>query len=80
MSGTSHPYVFLIIGGRKVEHLKSNIEALRIGLTDDELDVIDGAVPFDHAFPTNFLFDYGGHHRYTSRSTPGNIFLLKNAV
>ncbi|KAF8895210.1 Aldo keto reductase [Infundibulicybe gibba] len=31
------PYVFPIIGGRKVEHLLSNIEALEIALTDEHI-------------------------------------------
>lgn len=48
-------YVFPIVGGRTTDHLKSNIEALSIELTDEELAEIDGAVPFEIGFPHNFL-------------------------
>lgn len=53
------PYVFPIVGGRKVEHLKGNIEALEVNLTPEEIDEIDAAVPFDIGFPHNFLFAGG---------------------
>lgn len=39
----SQPYVFPIIGGRKVEHFKDNIEALTISLSDGELDELHKA-------------------------------------
>ncbi|PNS18871.1 Versiconal hemiacetal acetate reductase [Sphaceloma murrayae] len=50
------PNVFPIVGGRKVEHLKGNIEALKLKLTDEEIEEIESTVPFDHGFPLNFLF------------------------
>ena len=49
------PYVFPIIGGRKVEHLYSNIEALEIVLTEEHIATIESAVPFDHGFPINVM-------------------------
>lgn len=49
------PYVFPIIGGRKVEHLTSNIKALDVILTAEEIEAIEGAYDFDHGFPTSFL-------------------------
>jgi aryl-alcohol dehydrogenase-like predicted oxidoreductase len=52
------PYVFPIVGGRTVEHLKGNIEALKIKLSEDDIQEIEGAVPFDPGFPMGFL--YGG--------------------
>ncbi|PBK88002.1 Aldo/keto reductase [Armillaria gallica] len=51
------PNVFPIIGGRKVEHLKSNIEALDISLSKEQLEYLDGAVPFDPGFPTTMIGD-----------------------
>jgi hypothetical protein len=48
--------VFPIVGGRKPEHLKGNIEALKIKLTPEEIEEIESAYPFDHGFPNNFLF------------------------
>jgi aryl-alcohol dehydrogenase-like predicted oxidoreductase len=49
------PYVFPIVGGRKVEHLKSNIEALGLGLTSEEIREIDNAYGFEMGFPHSFL-------------------------
>ncbi len=49
------PYVFPIVGGRKVNHLKGNIAALGLELSDKEIEEIDGATPFDLGFPLNFL-------------------------
>ena len=49
------PYTFPIVGGRKVEHLKSNIEALTVRLSQEEIEEIDGAYPFDLGFPMNFV-------------------------
>lgn len=72
-------YVFPIVGGRKIEHLKGNIEALSIELSDEEIDEIDGAAPFDHGFPLNFLFEYGGGPKYNTRMGPSDIFFLKSA-
>ncbi|KAL8714059.1 MAG: hypothetical protein Q9225_006642 [Loekoesia sp. 1 TL-2023] len=69
------PYVFPIVGGRKVEHLKSNIEALKIDLTDEEIDEIDQAVPFDVGFPMNMLFEMGGE-KYDRKMTAKDITLM----
>ena len=49
------PYVFPVIGGRKVDHLKGNIEALSLELSKAELDEIEGAAEFDQGFPLNFI-------------------------
>ncbi|KAL3419641.1 Norsolorinic acid reductase B [Phlyctema vagabunda] len=49
------PYVFPIIGGRKVEHLKSNVKALEISLTEDDITQIDSAYDFDPGFPHTLL-------------------------
>lgn len=54
------PYVFPVLGGRKVEHLKSNIEALGIELTAEEIQEIDSSEPFDPGYPLNFLFEAPG--------------------
>ena len=41
------PYVFPLIGGRKVEHLMSNLEALDISLTSEHIAYIEGILPFE---------------------------------
>jgi aryl-alcohol dehydrogenase-like predicted oxidoreductase len=45
------PYVFPIIGGRKVEQLHENVEALDISLTAEQIKRIEDATPFDPGFP-----------------------------
>ena len=49
------PYVFPIVGGRKIEHLKGNVEALSLLLSEEDIKAIDSAYPFDVGFPMNFL-------------------------
>lgn len=47
--------MYPIVGGRKVDHLKGNIEALGLRLDEDELDKIDNAYGFEIGFPHDFL-------------------------
>ncbi|CAI6342126.1 unnamed protein product [Periconia digitata] len=69
------PFVFPIVGGRKVEHLKGNIEALEVALTEEEIDEIDSAIKFDIGFPLNFTFGPG----YKSSMTSKDMGLLSFA-
>jgi aryl-alcohol dehydrogenase-like predicted oxidoreductase len=50
------PYVYPIVGGRTVEHLKHNIEALTLQLTEEDLEEIESAYPFDIGFPNSMLW------------------------
>jgi len=50
------PYVFPIVGGRTVEHLKDNIAALSLKLSKEDVALIDGAYGFSPIFPNNFIF------------------------
>lgn len=68
------PYVFPIVGGRKIEHLKGNIEALGLELSDDDMAEIDGAAPFDIGFPLNFLSQKPG-----GAKGPGDVWLTDMA-
>ena len=45
------PYVFPIVGGRKVEHLQGNLEALEIVLIPEIIKYLEGDLPFDLGFP-----------------------------
>ncbi|KAK5652188.1 hypothetical protein OQA88_10685 [Cercophora sp. LCS_1] len=47
------PYVFPVIGGRKVEHLMENIEALKIRLTEEQIAEIESVDNFDFGWPLN---------------------------
>ncbi|KAI0431626.1 norsolorinic acid reductase [Xylaria sp. FL1042] len=64
------PYVFPIIGGRTLDHLKANIEALNLSLSEDDIEEIEAAAPFDLGFPSNFAYRGGNQH-------PGDVWLLK---
>ncbi|UZJ53712.1 hypothetical protein CBS101457_003032 [Exobasidium rhododendri] len=68
------PYFFPIVGGRKVEHLSGNIEALGVTLTEEEIKEVESVYPFDFGFPHTFLsgsmFD-GGESR--GASTPAEV-------
>ncbi len=49
------PYVFPIIGGRKIEHLQQNLEALSIALTQKHIEYLESILPFDIGFPQKFF-------------------------
>jgi diketogulonate reductase-like aldo/keto reductase len=49
------PYVFPIVGGRKVEHLKQNVQALDISLSPEQIQRIDNAKPLDLGFPHSII-------------------------
>ena len=49
------PYVFPIVGGRKVEQLHQNLEALDILLTDEQIQRLDNIVPLNKGFPYDFV-------------------------
>lgn len=49
------PNVFPLVGGRKIEHLHDNIQALSIRLTDKQIEFLEAAATFDIGFPGNFI-------------------------
>ncbi|ESK93364.1 aryl-alcohol dehydrogenase [Moniliophthora roreri MCA 2997] len=51
------PYVFPIIGGRKVENLVSNLEALDLTLTDEQLTYLESIQPLDLGYPHSTMND-----------------------
>ncbi|KAK7448804.1 putative aryl-alcohol dehydrogenase aad14 [Stygiomarasmius scandens] len=51
------PYVFPIIGGRKVEHLKANMEALDLTLTPEHIKYLESIIPFNPGFPHDMIGD-----------------------
>ncbi|KAM0797072.1 NADP-dependent oxidoreductase domain-containing protein [Usnea florida] len=65
------PYVFPIVGGRKIEHLKGNIEALGLELSEEDVAEIEAAAPFDVGFPLNFLSQKPG-----GAKGPGDSWLM----
>ncbi|KAI1130095.1 aldo/keto reductase [Nemania abortiva] len=69
------PNVHPIIGQRSVKHLKANVDALSVSLSDEDLAAIDGAAPFDIGFPMNFIF-----REYSSSNTAADVGLTKAAA
>ncbi|KAJ5737742.1 uncharacterized protein N7483_002867 [Penicillium malachiteum] len=63
------PYVSPIVGGRKVEHLLGNIEALGLQLEDSDIDEIEAAYDFDLGFPMSFLFRGENKEAHPKNST-----------
>ncbi|KAI0633425.1 aryl-alcohol dehydrogenase [Trametes polyzona] len=55
------PYVFPVIGGRKVEHLYANLEALDIDLSEEQIRGIESVVPFELGFPYTIIGDGTGY-------------------
>jgi aryl-alcohol dehydrogenase-like predicted oxidoreductase len=49
------PYVFSIVGSRKVEHLKGNTDGLGLRLSEEDIDEIEKGYEFDPGFPHTFL-------------------------
>ncbi|KAK0481046.1 NADP-dependent oxidoreductase domain-containing protein [Armillaria luteobubalina] len=63
------PYVFPLLGGRKVEHLVSNLEALDITLSKEQIEYLESILPFDPGFPSAMIGDGSSY----------NIFLAATA-
>ena len=64
------PYVFPIVGGRTIDHLKGNIEALGLELSDEDIAEIEKAAPFDHGFPQTML-----SQKPSGAHAPGDVWL-----
>ena len=49
------PNVFPLVGGRKIEHLHDNIQALKIKLTPQQVEYLESVRPLDPGFPNTFI-------------------------
>ncbi|KAJ6482839.1 hypothetical protein C8R47DRAFT_1132840 [Mycena vitilis] len=58
-----YPYCFPIIGGRKIEHLLSSIEALDISLSNAQITDLESIIPFDSGFSNTMIGD-GREHTF----------------
>jgi aryl-alcohol dehydrogenase-like predicted oxidoreductase len=48
-------FVFPLFGGRKVEHLVANLEALDIELTDEHIAYLESILPFNPGCPATYI-------------------------
>ncbi|KAH9927974.1 NADP-dependent oxidoreductase domain-containing protein [Epithele typhae] len=55
------PYVFPIVGGRKVEQLEDNMKALDIKLSDEQVKFLEGVLSFDLGFPHSMVGNGTAH-------------------
>lgn len=75
-----YPYVYPIVGGRKVKHLEDNIQSLKINLTEKQIDYLESVTPFDLGFPGELI---GPDIREKGETIPfltsaGNLAIVKN--
>lgn len=77
------PYVFPVVGVRKVEHIQDSIDGLRVDLTPEDVRAIDSSYPFDHGFPHTFLsgtlFSGSDTKEHRQAYHPGDVQLTKEA-
>jgi aryl-alcohol dehydrogenase-like predicted oxidoreductase len=72
------PYVFPIVGGRKVEYLKGNIGGLTVRLSKEDIDEIEKSYVFDPGFPHTFISGtYFTGQPPRGDYDPGEIWLTK---
>ncbi|KAL4880411.1 putative aryl-alcohol dehydrogenase AAD10 [Aspergillus karnatakaensis] len=71
------PNVFPIVGGRKIEHLHDNLQALKIKLTPEQFEYLEGVRPLDLGFPSNMT---GQDPKMTGVPIPWLGFNAKLAV
>lgn len=65
------PFVFPIVGGRKIEHLQDNIKALSIKLTDEQIAFLESQTAFDPGFPSTFV----GENPFHTGKSPWTLTL-----
>lgn len=63
------PWVVPIVGNRTLDHLKGNIDALSVVLSENDIKEIEEAYPFDVGFPMNFLFQGPVKEAHPAQST-----------
>ncbi|KAH8112132.1 aryl-alcohol dehydrogenase [NADP+] [Phellopilus nigrolimitatus] len=74
------PYVFPIIGGRKVEHLLANIEALKISLSHEQIKYLESILQFDPGFPNTFIGDGTSKSPFLATAATEDRWPLREAI
>lgn len=77
------PYVFPIVGGRKVEYLKDNIKALEITLSKEQIEYLESQTPLVPTFPGVFVGKdphvEGGDSSFVGLTVAGAVRFIKDA-
>lgn len=73
------PYVFPIVGGRKMEHIQGSIDALRVSLSDENMKEVKDGYHFHPGFPHTFLSGtlFDPEAKPWGASAPQDCFLNK---
>ncbi|KZT08150.1 Aldo/keto reductase [Laetiporus sulphureus 93-53] len=74
------PYVFPIIGGRKIEHLMDNIQALEIALSAEQVAYLESVLPFDSGFPYDIIGNGTDYPRPYKSAGHFDRWLLPQAI
>ncbi|KAI0372440.1 Aldo/keto reductase [Pilatotrama ljubarskyi] len=74
------PYVFPIIGGRKVEQLEANIEALNVALSEEQVKYLESILPFDAGFPHTMIGNGTAYNRMMAATAPFDKWPLPQAI
>ncbi|WWC98360.1 hypothetical protein V866_005251 [Kwoniella sp. B9012] len=65
-------YCYPIVGGTSIDYLKSNIDALKIQLSREQMNKLNNAAPFDWGFPYT---GFGKDPHYLPGGAPNNALL-----
>ena len=67
------------MGGRKLEHIQGNVAALKVALSEAEVEEIEAAYPFDAGFPHTFLSGtlFDDTQKPVAAQGPEDVFLTK---
>ncbi|KAK1144835.1 hypothetical protein N8T08_004848 [Aspergillus melleus] len=72
------PYVFPIVGARKVSHIEGSIGGIGVTLSEEEILEIESVYEFDFGFPHTFLSGtLFGQPKSKGADKPGDCFWIK---
>lgn len=73
------PYVFPLIGGRRVEYLYDNIQALSVRLSEEQIRFLESVKPLDVGYPQNMLGEAPGvtAHEGMALTAAGKIAFVR---
>ncbi|KAI0449135.1 aryl-alcohol dehydrogenase [Xylaria acuta] len=76
-----YPYVYPIIGGRKINHLEDNIQSLGIKLTEKQIEYLESVTPFDVGFPGDLIGPEIGEKAECRpfMASAGHLAIVRNA-